>query len=360
MTVDLIPAPTEEQAMVLDATVRFIQNEFPLTRVRERVDGRDGVGSGYRKGAAELGWFGMLADETHGGGSASDNGLVDAAMIAAERGAVLQPGPYVGHSVVVHALSTAGGDPRLPDLLQGNSWATWIPGGAELRGSALHGVVGAAAEIDDCAWLLVTARSPEGPAQLLVPTDAPGLTVHPLDGLDLTRRWFRVEFDGVVPDTVIGGPGAETARAVARQEQIAAVLSAAEAVGAMHANFALALEYAKSRIAFGRPIGSFQAIKHLLADTSLWLEMSKAIVANAAEALGQRDVTGGAALAHAAKSFVGERSAELTQNCFQIFGGIGYTWEHDQHLFLRRLAAERVAFGSPSWHRDQLLKLGNL
>ncbi|SHN39338.1 Acyl-CoA dehydrogenase [Cryptosporangium aurantiacum] len=341
--------------MVLDATVRFIQNEFPLSRVRERVDGREGVDSGYRKGAAGLGWFGLLADEAHGGGSASDNGLVDAAMIAAERGAVLQPGPYVGHSVVVHALSTAGGDPRLADLLQGNAWATWIPGGVELRGQALHGVVGAAAEIDDCAWLLVTARSPEGPTQLLVPTDAPGMTVHPLHGLDLTRRWFRVEFDGVIPaaDPVIGGPGPETARAVARQEQIAAVLSAAEAVGAMHANFALALEYAKSRIAFGRPIGSFQAIKHLLADTSLWLEMSKAIVVAAAEA-------GEGPLAHAAKSFVGERSAELTQNCFQVFGGIGYTWEHDQHLYLRRLAAERVAFGSPSWHREQLLKLGNL
>ena len=365
MTVDLVPAPTDEQAMLLDAAVRFIEAKFPLATVRQRVDGGEVLDGGYLRAAADLGWLGLLADEADGGGSASGNGLLDAAMIAAERGAGLQPGPFVGHNVVVHALSTAGTHREiLADLLEGRCWASWVPDTASLElraseaGKTLHGTVDLVAEAGDCAWLLVTAAGTDGPAQVLVATDAPGVTVRRLEGLDLTRCWFAVEFDGAGV-AAVGEPGHQAAQRAAHQTQIAAVLSAAEAVGAMHANFALAVEYARSRIAFGRPIGSFQAVKHVLADTSLWLEMSKGIVAAAADALG-RGRPDGAAMAHIAKSFVGERGIDLTHNCFQVFGGIGYTWEHDQHLFLRRLGAEAVAFGSPEWHRQRLIELEGL
>jgi alkylation response protein AidB-like acyl-CoA dehydrogenase len=141
---------------------------------------------------------------------------------------------------------------------------------------------------------------------------------------------------------------------VVRLREIAAVLVAAESVGAMQADFDAALQYSRDRIAFGRPIGSFQAIKHLLADTSLHLEMAKGLVASAAAALG-RGEPDGAELAHAAKAFVAERGLELAQNCFQVFGGIGYTWEHDQHFFFRRLASDAQCFGSAAAHRAQLL-----
>jgi alkylation response protein AidB-like acyl-CoA dehydrogenase len=124
----------------------------------------------------------------------------------------------------------------------------------------------------------------------------------------------------------------------------------------MQADFDLALQYSKDRIAFGRPIGSFQAIKHMLADTSLWLEMAKALVTTAATALGG-GAPDGAELAHAAKSFVAERGVELAQNCFQVFGGIGYTWEHDQHFWFRRLASDAECFGSASAHRERLFEL---
>ena len=159
----------------------------------------------------------------------------------------------------------------------------------------------------------------------------------------------------VVPATALVGEAGDVPARLLHQTAVASVLSAAEAVGAMHAHFTLALEYARTRIAFGRPIGSFQAIKHRLADASLWLEMSKALVASAADAVG-RGAPQGPALAHAAKSYVGERGAALAQDCFQVFGGIGFTWEHDQHLYLRRLAAEAVAYGSPAWHRARLLE----
>ena len=165
----------------------------------------------------------------------------------------------------------------------------------------------------------------------------------------MTRHWSAVDFTGVTvgADDVI-------ARGGSRASEVAAVLAAAESVGAMHADFELALQYSKDRIAFGRPIGSFQAIKHLLADTSLWLEMSKALVASAASALG-RGAPDGPELAHAAKAFVAERGLELAQNCFQVFGGIGYTWEHDQHFWFRRLAADAEQFGAAPSHRSQML-----
>jgi alkylation response protein AidB-like acyl-CoA dehydrogenase len=188
-----------------------------------------------------------------------------------------------------------------------------------------------------------------------VRTDAPGIERRPLEGIDVTRRWCAVELTDVVvtTDDVIGTTDVTRS---ARQGELAAVLVAAESVGAMHADFELALQYAKDRVAFGRPIGSFQAIKHLLADTSLWLEMAKGLVHGAATSLGEGSPDG-AELAHAAKAFVAERGVELAQNCFQVFGGIGYTWEHDQHFWFRRLAADAECFGSAPFHRGQLLDL---
>lgn len=382
MTVDLIPSTTEEQTSIRDATVRLIESEFPLAAVRSFADGGPGPGAKYRSTAAELGWFGLLAAEAHGGGSASGNGLLDAAMLAAERGARLQPGPFTGHGIVVRTLSRAAETGRLPDtqaktlaaLIEGRSWATWLPpavgtsagvrvaavasGPAPADEIVLAGDAGVVSDAGECGWFLVTAGHPDGLMQVLVPADAPGLTVRRRDGLDLTRRWYSVELDSVSvhPDAVVGPAGGQARRLLDEQLAVAAVLSAADATGAMDADFRLTVEHARSRIAFGRPVGSFQAVKHLLADTSLWLEMSKGIVSAAAEALGS-GTPDGLALAHAAKSFTAERGTEVAQNCFQVLGGIGYTWEHDQHLYLRRLSAAATEFGPPEQHRQHLRDL---
>ena len=366
MTVGLLPVLTDEQEMLVDASARFMDTASSLAAIRARSEGTGNPDRSYAATAGDLGWFGLLADEADGGGSVSGNGVVDAAVVAAERGARLQPGPFAGHGVVVHTLSGAFSAARadlLADLITGAAWATWAfgseatcsvrTGGDGLR---LDGVIEVIADVGECSYLLVTATGPDGLVQILLPVDGPGVTVREIDGFDVTRRWYGVDLDNVpiVPEAVIGAPGPPTDALVARQARVAAVLTAAEAVGAMHADFEIALQYAKDRIAFGRPIGSFQSIKHLLADTSLWLEMSKGLVAAAASALGS-GAPDGPELAHAAKAFVAERSVELAHNCFQVFGGIGYTWEHDQHLFLRRLSADAVCFGSAGWHRSQLL-----
>jgi alkylation response protein AidB-like acyl-CoA dehydrogenase len=370
MNVGLFASLTDEQLLLVQASTRFMEAEHPMAVVRKCADGGGYDENAYRATAAQLGWLGFLGDASPDGGSVSGNGLVDAAVVAAERGARLQPAPFVGHSVVVHALSASRYDNPavLEGLVDGGAWATWAFE-AEPRcsirrdGGAWHfdGTIGVTADAAACAQLLITARGPEGLTQALVPADHGGISMRRLTGLDVTRQWFDVALDHVaVDDTLLlEEPGPETEALVERETQIAAVLTAAETVGAMHADLESATAYSLDRIAFGRPIGSFQAVKHLLANCSLWLEMSKAIVGAAATAVGNGDPDG-PQLAHAAKSFVAERSLEVAHGCFQVYGGIGFTWEHDQHLYFRRIAADAACFGSAASHRRGLLSAAGL
>jgi alkylation response protein AidB-like acyl-CoA dehydrogenase len=157
---------------------------------------------------------------------------------------------------------------------------------------------------------------------------------------------------------VVGAPG-EAATAIGLQLQLASVLSSAETAGAMQYLFDLTVQYCKDRTAFGRPIGSFQAIKHQLADSSLAVEMSHAVVTGAAKAL-QFSSPGELQAASMAKAFVSDAAVEVAHKCWQQFGGIAYTWEHDFHLYLRRLTTDASLYGSPTWHRERVCQLAAL
>ncbi|HSA52674.1 MAG TPA: acyl-CoA dehydrogenase [Yinghuangia sp.] len=366
MSTDLILQPTDEQRMMVDTTIRILESESPLEAVRAAAEGSEPSSAKLRHKLGDVGCFGVLVDELRGGGSASGNGVVDAALVAAERGARLQPGPYVGTSVTAHTLSRIGSQAWhgvLGTLVSGHAAATWAVAG--LNGHALKvcsegdhlvldGVAEAVQDADECDHLLVGVASATGVVHVMLGLPDPRVTLTRLGGIDITRRFFDVRVDRVAVrfgHTLAQGEAGRTL--LDRQIAVAAVLGAAEAVGAMDSDFRLAVEYAKTRIAFGRPIGSFQAVKHLLADTGLKLEMAKALVADAAFAVG-RESEDSAVLASMAKAFVGEKSIELAHNCFQVFGGIGYTWEHDHHLYMRRLASEAQLFGSPAWHRRRV------
>ncbi|WP_307874798.1 acyl-CoA dehydrogenase family protein [Frankia nepalensis] len=370
MGVRLFPEISGEQRLMLDSVIRLVESNCPLPVVRRQAEQNRLGDADLRREFADLGCFGLLVHEDHGGGSLSGNGVVDAALVASERGARLQPGPFVGTNVVAYALSEAGTTPgleALADLVAGKASAVWAFDGALVgdRRSVLavrqdgdelvlDGTVCGVQGADECDWILVSALSSDGPVQVLVANPTGGMTLERVDGMDITRRFSDIHFSSVrVPARQRLGGSADAEGLLNRQLAVACVLSAAESVGAMDANFQLALEYSRVRIAFGRPIGSFQAVKHLLANTSLLLEMAKAVVAGAAVKLGA-GAPDGPALASIAKAFVGERAVELTHNCFQVFGGIGYTWEHDQHLFMRRLASESFLYGSPVAHRRSL------
>jgi alkylation response protein AidB-like acyl-CoA dehydrogenase len=369
---------TSDQELLRETTTRFIETACPLTTVRQLADGKGEIGPDYRRQAGELGWFAMLVPEALGGGTMSGNGMIDASIIALARGAQLQPGTFVGTNVVAYALASEGSsdqqDKVLPALLSGQASATWAAAGpagdwsldtgvrAEHRpgGYVLTGTKTLVQDADTSDWMLVTAGTDEGPAQFLLSLDTPGVTARALDGLDITRKFSDVKFDGVeVDQSSIVGQFGGAAPLVERQLQIACVLTLTESVGAMDYDFGMAVQYAKDRIAFGRPIGSFQAIKHLLADTSLLLEMSKGMALAAAKAVGTSQADS-AQVVSMAKAFISDCALDLGQNCFQVFGGIGYTWEHDQHMYLRRLTADAALYGEASWHRERVCQLAGL
>ena len=377
MTSDLHSRLSDDQRVIAEAAQRFIETHCPLTTVRRIADGTEPVDAEYRRQAAELGWFSMLVPEEQGGGSVSGNGLVDASIVAAVRGAALQPGGFIGTNVVASSLcevatSEAGGAQAHSDLIAalvgGHSAAAWAVTGPKgdpepgsgvtaIRDGETYLLSGTKTQVQDaveCEQILVTGRLDGSLAQFLVPVGSDGLTIQRMQGLDLTRAQDRVDFDHVrLPAAALVGEPGRSDAVIDRQLQIASVLISAEMVGAMDRNFQDTVAYAKDRIAFGRPIGSFQAIKHLLADTSLALEMSKAVVAAAAESVGARR-SDAAEVASIAKAFVGERGITLTQNCFQVFGGIGYTWEHDHHLYMRRITSDAAIYGNAPWHRERI------
>jgi alkylation response protein AidB-like acyl-CoA dehydrogenase len=368
---------TSDQEVFREATVRFIRTSCPLDKVRELADDAAGVESGYLRQAAELGWFAMLVPEEYGGGSVSGNGLSDAAIVAEERGRWLQPGPFVPANVVADALAQGGGEEQrlkvLPAIAAGEMTATWVIAGVNggwdpgeaVRCQFGGGRVllrGEARLVQDALLadlFLVTAASDAGLTQVLVPAGTPGLVVEPLAGLDLTRRFYQVGFDGVdLPESALVGSPGNAAAMVERQFQVASALTVAEMVGAMDHDFEMTLDYAKARTAFGRPIGSFQAVKHLLADTSLLLETSKAAAAAAVRAV--QEGVDSAEVASMAKAYVGDSAIDLAQNCWQVFGGISYTWEHDQHLYMRRLTTDAMLYGESAWHRERICALHEL
>jgi alkylation response protein AidB-like acyl-CoA dehydrogenase len=163
-----------------------------------------------------------------------------------------------------------------------------------------------------------------------------------------------VELDSVsVPGSSVVRPAASAEAAINRQIQIAVALQCAETAGVIERVFEFTTQWAFDRYSFGRPLASYQALKHRFADMKLWLEACQATAGAAAHAAAQRSEDADE-LASVAKSYVGQRATDLVQDCVQMHGGIGVTWEHDIHLYLRRATVDRVTWGSPSEHRRRL------
>jgi alkylation response protein AidB-like acyl-CoA dehydrogenase len=364
---------SEDQEFFRDTTRRFLESESPLTHVRELWDSADGFDRAWWTKAAELGWTSLFVPERHGGGTLSGGATADAAIVAEEMGRMVAPGPFLAVNVVAAALADAGTDAQqaavFPGLLAGQTVATWAfaePAGAwsadgveltadvdgtdvVLRGTKSY--VEAAAVAD---WFLVSARTGDGLTQVLVPAGAAGMTVQRGRSLDLTRRFGRIELDGVrLPVAAVVGEVGAAAGAVERQLQIALALQCAETAGAARQVFEFTIEYAQDRYAFGRPIASFQALKHRIADMLQWLEFSAAITDAAARAVDAADPEA-ARLTRVAKAYVGDRCLDVIDDCVQINGGIGVTWEHDIHLYSRRAALNRAVYGSPEQHKERV------
>jgi alkylation response protein AidB-like acyl-CoA dehydrogenase len=354
---------SEDQAFLLETTRRFLAAEAPIPVVRALEEDPAGCSSAYWRQGAELGWTSMLVPEADGGGSLSEHGLLDLVLIAEELGRCVAPGPLVPVNLVASAVAAGGTAEQkavvLPGLLSGEIVAAWTgPASIDAREAGadlvLDGVASPVEAGAQAAHLLVPVRHDGGVSQVLVPVDAPGLTITPLGGLDLVRRFAEVRFDGVtVPASATVGVAGGAADEVERLLQIATVLVCAEAAGAADRCFEMTLEYLGDRYSFGRPLSSYQALKHRVADDKVHLEACHATVTAAARAVATGAANAGE-LASVAKVWVGPHATELLQDCVQLHGGIGVTWEHDLHLYLRRATVDRAAYGTPAWHADRI------
>ncbi|SPM35742.1 Acyl-CoA dehydrogenase related to the alkylation response protein AidB [Mycobacterium rhizamassiliense] len=358
-----------EKALFASTTQSFLQKEAPLRRVRELHAAGVSFDPAWWQRAAELGWTALLVPEELGGGSVSGSGVADLAMVAEQLGKTVAPGPLYPVSVVLTALVDSADAQAhaatVESLMSGETVAAWAvcepdKGWAPLdpsvtatptdSGFRIDGVKDRVEAGGQSELLLVVARCGDDVRQLLVPADAPGVTVLPQQSVDLVKQYARVQFDGVVVEqSAVVGSAAETPGLIERQSQIAQVLQCAEVVGILQTVFDFTSQWAMDRHTFGRPLASYQALKHGFADMKLWLEACRATTGAAVADIAARSASAGLS-ASIAKSYVGEMAGRLVQACVQMHGGIGVTWEHDLHLYLRRVALYRSMFGTPEEH----------
>jgi alkylation response protein AidB-like acyl-CoA dehydrogenase len=361
-----------EKILFASTTQAFLQKEAPLGRVRELHAAGESFDPAWWRRAAELGWTALLVPEELGGGSVSGSGVEDLAMVAEQLGKTVAPGPLYPVSVVLAALVDCA-DPQshaatIESLVAGETVASWAVsepgrGWAPLDPSVTATQTDTGLRIDgtkdrveagaQSAVLLVVARCGQNASevrQFLVPTDAPGVRIEPQQSVDLVKQYARVHFDGVVVErSAAVGSAAETARLIDRQSQLAQVLQCAEVVGIVQTVFDFTVQWALDRHTFGRPLASYQVLKHGFADMKLWLEACRATTGAAVTDVAARSPGAGLS-ASIAKSYVGEMAGRIVQACVQMHGGIGVTWEHDLHLYLRRVTLYRSMFGTPEEH----------
>ncbi|MEV0972414.1 acyl-CoA dehydrogenase family protein [Microtetraspora glauca] len=370
---------SSDQKIFQASARRLLEKEYPLDRIRGMADGELRWSRDWWQKGAELGWTATIVPEELGGGSVSGEGVRDLSLLAEELGAGVAPGPLLPVNVVLAGLVEAqGGGPdhsaEIESLVAGESiasWAVYEPGVVwsplEPRltatpadgGFVLRGAKDRVEDAEQADLLLVTAMTPDGVAQFLVPTSAEGVSVSPQWSLDLSRSFGEVRFDDVRvgADALVGAPGA--VEVIERQLQIAVVIQCSELCAALDRAFALTVQWAFDRYSFGRPLASYQALKHRFADMRTWLEACHATTQAAAEAVQNRSADA-AELVSVAKSYVGERSLPMLQDCVQLHGGIGVTWEHDLHLYLRRVTLDQALYGTPEDHFLRLADLASL
>ena len=338
---------TEEQQMIGETARAFFAENATSERTRKAM-AADGIDADlWSAFCQELGLSGIGIPESAGGAGL---GLVELAIIAEAAGAQVAALPMLGSLAMSAQAIAAGGTAdqqaaHLPALLSGEVIAGYVhDAGLTADGNSLAGEAGFVAHGGSAQLFVVTSNT----GAWIVPADAPGVTVTPLTTMDQTRPYARVTLAGAQ-----GEPLADPAAAIAAAHRAGFVAVAAEALGGAQAALDRTVAYAKERVQFGRQIGSFQAYKHRLADLMIEIEQARSAVYWAACAVDEGSDEAPLAV-HAAKSFAADTFFLCAGNMIQLHGGIGFTWEHDAHLYFKRARAIQSMLGSGEWHREQV------
>ncbi|MGD9998779.1 MAG: acyl-CoA dehydrogenase family protein [Acidimicrobiia bacterium] len=359
--------PTPDQELFRATAARFLADTCPLAEVRRVAAEPAGFEPTWWLAAADLGWTSMLAPGVMGG-SVSDNPLLDLALVAYERGRVVSPGPFVPVNAAMAVLAmwpdrTAECEELITGAMAGTSVVTIAVdepgrphstvgfGTTVSRSAGGHVVTGAKAPVEaamGASAFIVAATIDDEPAWVLVDAQADGLTVTPRESVDLVRRFGSIRLEDTPAVAMTRGE-----LALQRGLDVAMVLQLAETVGAIDRVLEFTVEWAFDRHSFGRPLASYQALKHRFADMRTWLEACQATTLSAARAVGTA-TDDASLLTSAAQACVGQFAPEIVQDCVQIHGGLGITWEHDLHLYLRRVMLNSATFGTVAEHRRRL------
>ncbi len=349
---------TDEQVALRDTTRRFLAEKAPVSgHVRELLDDPTGVDEAVWRGLADLGVLGLLVPEEYGGAGMT---MVEAGVVAEELGAALHPGPWLSSAVAAtRTLTRLGGNDSAATILAGIADGTIVAtvGVVDVAvevagrgdGIALRGELASVPDVAAAETLLVLAGEPACAGLFALNTGSPGIAVTPESGIDQTRKRFRVGLDGA-PAQRLAAASPDDVAAVVDDVLIA---SAADALGAARAVMQLAVEYAKVRRQFGQAIGSFQAVQHLCVDMYETVELARSGVIHALWAADNAAPDERHLAALRAKAFAG-RLATVGDTAIQVFGGIGYTWEHDAHLYLKRLLSWSGYLGRPDRYLTEL------
>jgi len=369
----MILGVTQEQEELRASVRRFLADRAPITAVRELMETTDGLDAGvWRQAGEQLGLQGIAIPEEYGGAGFS---FAEQAIVLEELGAALYGGPYLASAVLATTalLASPDEDARktyLPGIASGDTIATlafteedgsWEPDAIRLAASPAQDESADGWQLDGrksfvldghtANLILVVARAGDALSLFAVPAEASGLTRTALPTLDQTRKLARLDF-AAVPATLIGSVG--DGRAVlSRTLDVAAIAQAAEQLGGAQRALDMAVEYAKVRHQFGRPIGSFQAIKHRCADLLLEVESLRSAVQYAAAAVAE-DSAEVPVVAALVKAYASDVYFHVAAENIQIHGGIGFTWEHDAHLYFKRAKASELFLGDASYHREHL------
>jgi alkylation response protein AidB-like acyl-CoA dehydrogenase len=361
---------SQEQLALQESTRGLLATRAALESTRALLDTADDFDAKVWQQGAELGWSALAVAEDQGG---LGQQLVDLVIVAVEQGRFLLPSPFTPTVVVVDALACATPERSeiLGELMAGTASAAWAFGERGRRwavdslqlqarstadGYVLTGEKTHVQDAGSARWLLVDTVLGDQPARFVVPAGAPGMTLHREQTLDITRAYYDVSFDTVaLPGESLLASGFEAASGIERSAHMAVVLTCAELVGIGERLLEMTVQYAKDRVQFGRPIGSFQAVKHKCATMRLWVQAATAATYYAAMSV---DANAGdrARAVSVAKAYTSDAICRAAGEALQIHGGVGFTWEHDLHLYIRRARSSALLYGDATHHRELLCR----
>jgi len=364
---------SDDQVLLKNSVRAALDEQCKPAHVRAMFDDAKGYGDRLWSEMAKLGWLGLPFPEEQGGAGL---GLVELGLVLEEMGRAAYPGPFFA-TVVLGGLgiqlggNAAQKDKWLSAISAGRARATaalleehldWDPVSTSTTatksgsGWTLSGLKRFVPWAHVADIVLVPARSSEGLGIFLVDPTSAGVTLAPMVGIDLTNRWSEMRLDKVAvgADAVLGQPGSAGPLLDSLLRR-AAVMSSAEMLGAARRCLDMSVEYVKVREQFGQPVGSFQAIRHRCAEMLLEAENAHAAVYYAAWALtaGAED----AAIASSiCKAYVSDAARKVCGDAIQVHGGIGFTWEYDLHLYMKRAKALEPLFGDAQFHRELIVR----